>query len=55
MAPIANSARMDDDISNSWDSLMRVISNAHGLSRFAGPGFWNDLDSESSSRRHGAA
>jgi hypothetical protein len=23
---------------------MRVLSNAHGLSQFAGPGAWNDLD-----------
>lgn len=44
MEPYANSWRMDDDISNSWDSLLRVLSNAYGLSPYAGPGGWNDLD-----------
>ena len=42
--PLANSWRIDDDISSSWDSLLRCLDNAHGLSQFAGPGAWNDLD-----------
>ena len=40
ISPYANSARIDDDIGASWDSLIRCTDASHGLSRFASPGYW---------------
>ena len=41
---IANSFRIDHDNSPNFDDMLRIISNAEGLARFAGPGHWLDLD-----------
>eukprot|EP01114_Cavostelium_apophysatum_P003218 TRINITY_DN129_c0_g2_i1.p1 TRINITY_DN129_c0_g2~~TRINITY_DN129_c0_g2_i1.p1 ORF type:complete len:411 (+),score=76.18 TRINITY_DN129_c0_g2_i1:2-1234(+) len=41
---VGNSWRTDNDIGDSWDSLIRVLDNQIGLSPFAGPGGWNDPD-----------
>lgn len=46
LRPTLRSWRIDDDIAPNWDSFLRCLDNAHGLSQFAGPGAWNDLDSE---------
>ena len=32
------------DISPSWSSILRSADSSIGLSRFAGPGGWNDPD-----------
>ena len=41
---VANSWRTTADIAASWDSILRCLDNTIGLSRFAGPGAWNDPD-----------
>lgn len=41
---MGNSWRTDDDINDHWDALLRSLDNTVGLSRFAGPGKWNDPD-----------
>ena len=41
---VANSWRTTADIAASWDSILRCLDNTVGLSRFAGPGAWNDPD-----------
>ena len=44
LAQVANSWRTTADIAASWDSILRCLDNTVGLSRFAGPGAWNDPD-----------
>jgi alpha-galactosidase len=39
-----HSWRIDEDITASWDAILRSLDAAVGLSRFAGPGAWNDAD-----------
>lgn len=41
---VGNSWRTDDDIKDNWDSFLRSLDNVVGLSRYAGPGGWNDPD-----------
>jgi alpha-galactosidase len=42
---VGNSWRSDSDISPSWSSILRCLDNGIvGLSKFAGPGGWNDPD-----------
>ena len=41
---LANSWRTTGDISASWEAILRCLDNTVGLSRFAGPGAWNDPD-----------
>ncbi|WIA22757.1 hypothetical protein OEZ86_009714 [Tetradesmus obliquus] len=42
---VGNSWRTDADIAPSWDSVLRCLDNgAAGLSKYAGPGGWNDPD-----------
>ena len=41
---IANSFRIDHDNSPDFNDMLRIVSNADGLGRFAGPGHWLDLD-----------
>jgi alpha-galactosidase len=42
--PMANSWRVDNDIADSWNDLLRCLDNSVNLARFAGPGGWNDPD-----------
>ena len=39
-----NSWRMSGDIANSWNSLATIAANAAGMSQYAAPGGFNDLD-----------
>jgi alpha-galactosidase len=39
-----NSWRMSGDIANSWTSLASIAANAAGMSQYAAPGGFNDLD-----------
>jgi len=41
---VGNSWRTDEDISDGFDSVIRVLDNQIGLSIYAGPGAWNDPD-----------
>lgn len=41
---ISNSWRTTGDIAPTWESILRCLDNTVGLSRFAGPGAWNDPD-----------
>ena len=41
---IANSYRIDNDNSPDFNDMLRIVSNAEGLARFAGPGHFLDLD-----------
>ncbi|KAK9811915.1 hypothetical protein WJX72_012363 [[Myrmecia] bisecta] len=41
---VGNSWRTTGDIANNWDAMLRCLDNTVGLSRFAGPGGWNDPD-----------
>ena len=41
---IANSFRIDHDNSPNFDDMLRIVSNAEGLAKYAGPGHWLDLD-----------
>eukprot|EP00475_Leptophrys_vorax_P028686 TRINITY_DN416_c0_g1_i2.p1 TRINITY_DN416_c0_g1~~TRINITY_DN416_c0_g1_i2.p1 ORF type:complete len:427 (-),score=77.94 TRINITY_DN416_c0_g1_i2:57-1160(-) len=43
-ADTGNSWRTTDDIFSNWLSVMRNLDESAHLSRFAGPGGWNDLD-----------
>jgi alpha-galactosidase len=39
-----NSWRMSGDIANSWSSLAKIAATAAGISQYAAPGGFNDLD-----------
>jgi alpha-galactosidase len=39
-----NSWRMSGDIANTWNSLASIAANAAGMSQYAAPGGFNDLD-----------
>jgi len=41
---VGNSWRTDNDISDDWDSFIRVLDDNIALSPYAGPGGWNDPD-----------
>ncbi|KAH8799460.1 alpha-galactosidase [Xylogone sp. PMI_703] len=41
---VGNSWRMHSDISNEWSSIVAIASTAAGISQYAGPGGFNDLD-----------
>eukprot|EP00638_Chattonella_subsalsa_P000437 CAMPEP_0117735898 /NCGR_PEP_ID=MMETSP0947-20121206/1590_1 /TAXON_ID=44440 /ORGANISM="Chattonella subsalsa, Strain CCMP2191" /LENGTH=552 /DNA_ID=CAMNT_0005551049 /DNA_START=450 /DNA_END=2108 /DNA_ORIENTATION=- len=41
---VANSWQTAGDVNEAWEALVRVADNSVGISRFAGPGGWNDLD-----------
>jgi len=41
---VGNSWRTTNDISDDWNSFIRVLDNNIGLSPYAGPGGWNDPD-----------
>lgn len=41
---IVNTYRIDHDNSPDFNDMLRIISNAEGLAKFAGPGHWLDLD-----------
>ncbi|KAL3147729.1 hypothetical protein ABBQ32_002471 [Trebouxia sp. C0010 RCD-2024] len=41
---VGNSWRTTADIAPSWENILRCLDNTIGLSRFAGPGAWNDPD-----------
>ncbi|KAK9799718.1 hypothetical protein WJX73_003682 [Symbiochloris irregularis] len=41
---VGNSWRTTADIAPNWDAMLRCLDNTVGLSRFAGPGHWNDPD-----------
>ena len=41
---VGNTWRTTPDITPAWDSVMSNLDGTIGLSRFAGPGAWNDLD-----------
>lgn len=44
MPATGNLWRISGDIENSWASVAYIIEQAAPLSRYAGPGHWNDLD-----------
>ena len=41
---VGNSWRTTADIGANWEWMLRCLDNTIGLSRFAGPGHWNDPD-----------
>ena len=41
---MGNSWRTSQDIAPGWDSVMTNLDATVGLSRYAGPGGWNDAD-----------
>lgn len=41
---VGNSWRMSGDISNQWSSVATIASTAAGISKYSGPGGFNDLD-----------
>ncbi len=41
---IGNLWRTTGDIRNRWDSVLNILDQQVGLSRYAGPGAWNDPD-----------
>lgn len=41
---VGNSWRTTQDIAPGWDSVMTNLDGTVGLSRYAGPGGWNDAD-----------
>lgn len=41
---VGNSWRTTADIANSWNDVLRCLDESVGLSRYAGPGGWNDPD-----------
>ena len=43
----SNSARVGGDINPSWPHITGMIDTDEPLAPWAGPGFWNDNDSES--------
>lgn len=43
-SPIGNSWRTTGDISASWTSFTNILDKQVTLSRFSGPGAWNDPD-----------
>jgi alpha-galactosidase len=43
-APVGNSWRTTGDISGSFKSFTEILDKQIGLSRYAGPGAWNDPD-----------
>lgn len=44
MCQVGNSWRTTNDITASWEGVLRCLDNTIGLSRFVGPGGWNDPD-----------
>ena len=42
----SNSARVGGDINPSWPHITGMIDTDEPLAPWAGPGFWNDNDSE---------
>lgn len=43
-AQVGNSWRTTADIAASWENVLRCLDNTVGLSKFVGPGGWNDPD-----------
>lgn len=43
-APVGNSWRTTGDISGKFTSMLSILEKQRGLSKFAGPGAWNDPD-----------
>lgn len=43
-ASVGNSWRIDDDLQPHWSDILRSLDAAVGLSKYAGPGGWNDPD-----------
>ena len=43
-SPVGNSWRTTGDISNNYKSFLEILDKQIGLSRWAGPGAWNDPD-----------
>jgi alpha-galactosidase len=49
---VGNSWRMHPDIADAWSSVASIAATAAGLSQYAGPGGFNDLDMMASSPLH---
>ncbi len=43
-SPVGNSWRTTGDINGHYNSMISILEKQKGLSKYSGPGYWNDPD-----------